>query len=115
MKVGDIITNKNGDKAKILMVNGLIIFRSKEDDFHACYNYSYTEKVLVDCGWILPKEQWVPEVYRDYHFIDSSGNFYISTWNNNREDSFRLSIGNVHKTAADCEAYKQKLITKMSE
>lgn len=57
----------------------------------------------------LEKGAWQPVKGEDYFYADSYGDVEESWWNDDRNDKFRLSVGNVYKTLKQAEQYKRRL------
>lgn len=70
LKVGDIITSKEGNKSKVLAVTGDVVCVSVEGDYNVLWSW-LTEKQLIAWGYTFPKDSWVPKDNEYYWFINS--------------------------------------------
>jgi hypothetical protein len=111
MQPGQFLVNKDGEKQKIVEVLDNII--AIERDHSGIIKWMPKYKIDI-WGWSLLEEPWVPKKGSSYYWLDS-GNGLIkeSIWINDVFDEERLKLSNVHRTEADAELYKQKLIETM--
>jgi len=114
MQPGQFLVNKDGEKMKILFVNGDLIIPSKANDFNksAC---PFTKDELEKLGWTLLEEPWVPEENSIIWVVNTWGDIHNQRWGglSDEEKEHVLKTGNYARTAADAELYKQKLIERM--
>jgi hypothetical protein len=86
LKQGDIITNTDGNKAKILAVCGEAVLRSDLNYFDEAHAW-FTEKELIKDGWQFPKEEWVPKLREKYWGITHDGFVNSFMWDNDKTDN----------------------------
>jgi len=94
VKVGDIIVDKYGDKAKVLEVFENSFIRSKWEEYGVARDI-FTFEELASEGWKVERkeEKWVPEYGEEYIYPVPSKLFllYSSNWGGYyAEDKFRL-------------------------
>lgn len=114
MKPGQILVNKNGEKRKILGVCGEAIIISRSNEFEFAM-YPATKKELQNMGWSLLEEPWVPKIDEMYRFLNAQGHDECTRWNDQEDDNFKLSLGNVFvlNDYDGIKKYKQKLVERM--
>jgi len=125
MQPGQFLVNKDGEKREILEVfkNTVIyernveiinFFPDRKKEFTSIIKIEIeTIKKLKEEGWSLLEEPWVPEEDDNYFYVTAEGGIEEGVWDGGEEDRFRWKIGNIHRTKADAEKYKQKLIETM--
>lgn len=113
LKQGDVLIDQKMNRIKILGVCGEVYFPSELNDFKKAYGIVFTVEEIVGRGFTLePKKpkKYVPENGEQYFYFDSFGEETSYTWGGESEaDTFRLSIGNVHRTSEDVQKYKEAL------
>lgn len=114
MQKGDILVRGN-DKIKVLATLEELVFVSRINYFEVADAFNYTKQQLEEMGWKVEAKKFVPEFGQGYWCVVSDGRAMKHQWTDDSIDHFRLSIGNVHRTEAECEAWKAKLLKKMSE
>lgn len=115
MQPGQILVNEDGRKCKVLGVCGEVIFRSSTNNFDVADSSIFTWVELIKYGWSLLEEPWVPSLGERYYYLDSYGDTQTEERENNACFQHRTLVGNVHRTEADVEFYKQKLIERMGK
>ena len=108
LKVNDIIT-KDGYTRKVLEVLTNTILTSVSDNFNVAEGSWCTEQELINTGWIFPKVEWKPEIYKQYCYIDEIATV-VGTIYTNEYDEARIKVGNCYQTEAEAqEALKRVL------
>ncbi len=108
MQKGTILTNKNGDKRKILEVLGDLYFMFLEDDYveHAV---GYTKEQLETLGYTIPKEEWKIKKHDTYWFIGAGGDVYDAIWDNFDVDIKRKNFLGIFKSQQEAQEALSKI------
>jgi len=114
MQPGQFLINAGGEKMKIFFVNGDLVVPSMINKFDRA-GCNFTKDELKKNGWSLLEEPWVPSLGERYYYLDSYGEIETEEKENNACFQHRTLVGNVHRTEADVEFYKQKLIERMGK
>ncbi len=122
MQPGQFLVNKDGEKRKILEVfkNTVIyernveivnFFPDREKEFTTIIKIEVeTIKKLIEDGWSLLEEPWVPKEDEHYFYLGSCGDERVEVWDNSDVDHYRLSVGNCCRSSEELKLYKRKLI-----
>lgn len=109
MQPGQILVNKYGTREKLIDTTDKAAAFEKDSGELVWYSKSK----LLENGWSLLKEPWVPSLGERYYYLDSYGEIETEEKENNACFQHRTLVGNIHHTKADAELYKQKLIERM--
>jgi len=139
LKVGDILERVSPDPrgvllkedfidtAEVLGVCGLIVFLSsggkwgyyplssleldgwqlkKTEGINMCHCFP----LCKDCS--KKKTRWVPTTFDKYFYLSDLGVVCQGGWEQSPFDKYRFSVGNVHQTKEQAEAYRSELIER---
>lgn len=111
MQPGQILVNKYGTREKLIDTTDKAAAFEKDSGELVWYSKSK----LLENGWSLLEEPWVPMLAEPYWYVDEDGNFGKTNWgiDGMGEHDFRYSIGNVHQNLSGAKLYRQKLIERM--
>lgn len=109
MQPGQFLVNKYGTREKLIDTTDKAAAFEKDSGELVWYSKSK----LLENGWSLLEEPWVPSLGERYYYLDSYGDTQTEERENNACFQHRTLVGNVHPTEADAELYKQKLIERM--
>lgn len=112
MQPGQFLVNSLSQKNKILGICDEVICISYASDYESILGW-YTKKELKQLGYSPLEEPWVLKKGMVYYSVTSDGAIYPYFWNDDSGDLFKRLTGNVHRTTAEAELYKQKLIERM--
>ena len=76
-----------------------------KQQFDELKNASDLEQVLKTVGIEVESEKF-PQDGDVYSYVDKGGDISSACWDGDKIDQFRQSLGNVHRTEADAEHYK---------
>ena len=82
-----------------------------KQQFDELKNTSDLEQVLKAVGIEVESETF-PKKGDRYFYLDADGDITAATWTTHRFDHFRQSLGNVHRTEADAEHYKNTTLRR---
>lgn len=109
LEVGDILVNEVGFENEFFGVVGNLVYHNTKGI--GGYLSVSTKEWLKENGWTIKQPgRWKPENKELYWFLDRGGSIAGCYWDGDVGDLFRYSVGNVHKTKEEAEAYKQALL-----
>lgn len=112
LEKGDVLVPKEkGVIAELVFVyaipgSGVMFF---EGTHYSNLSTFHTEYIIEN--YTLPEveeERWVPKQGEEFFGISSCGNSFVRIWNGGIENNYQLSIGNVHRTREESEAWEKK-------
>ena len=109
MQPGQFLVNKYGTREKLIDTTDKAAAFEKDSGELVWYSKSK----LLENGWSLLEEPWVPKIGEMYWAVLNDGGITKRTNYDNESDRFNLKIGNYGRTPTDAELYKQKLIERM--
>lgn len=114
MQPGQFLVNKYGTREKLIDTTDKAAAFEKDSGELVWYSKSK----LLENGWSLLEEPWVPNYGCEYIYLSDLGTRKSQIFDGNTVDLFRLSVGNAfapHKPRVEekIELYKQKLIERM--
>lgn len=112
MQPGQFLGNKDGEKIKVIDVskNDEVVFVSKYEPFKYVNDFR-SKSSLVEEGWSLLEEPWVPKGNEMVYIVESTGKISYTPWSAWDEESrnFFLATDNYFRSLSDAELYRQKL------
>lgn len=111
LKVGDIITKKRQnaqtDNRKVLGICGDVVFLSYSFDYEKTGD-CFTEKELLEDGWVFPKTKWEPKDRQQFWFLDASLNVTTTTFDISYADIFH--VGNCFQTKEEAKQARDRVL-----
>jgi len=109
MQPGQFLVNKYGTREKLIdIIDKAAAFEKDSGEL-----VWYSKSKLLENGWSLLEEPWVPGDEESFFTVLSDGDIKEIKWQICTKNYYRLMTNNIHRTHKNAELYRQKLIERM--